>query len=161
MTALLRRGVAAVVFCAGAAVLAGCGPADGMPATGVVRGTIKYKGQPVTGGNVVFYPAGGQGREGPGQIGLDGSYVVYEAPPGETKVVVVPADPKAKGPGYPGQTIPKGAVVTGTPAEARAGGGPPAPKPVTLPGKYAKADTTPLTFTVKKGDNQFDIELTD
>jgi hypothetical protein len=158
MTTWFRRGLSAAAVC----VLAGCTGSDGMPPSGVLKGTVKYKGQPVPGGSVIVYPAGGGGRDGAGLISPDGRYAVYEAPLGAVKVVVRGVDAKtASAAMYPGQTIPKGAKVTGAPPEARMGGGGPPAKPIILPAKYAQMETTPLTFTVAKGDNTFDIELTD
>ncbi len=157
------RAASGAALCVGMVALAGCS-SGGMPPAGVVHGMVKYKGQPVSGGTVAFYSAEQNAKStAAAQIGTDGSYVVYEAPPGTVKVTVAGVDTKSGPAMYPGQTIPKGAVVTGAPPETRKSDAPPPPpKGTVLPAKYAKVETTTLFFEVKRDGNQrFDIELTD
>ena len=163
MSLRLSRAAALVTLAACSALLAGCGSGGGMPPAGTVRGTVTYQGKPVTGGTVVFHSVKNPERDGAAGIKPDGTYLVYDAPPGDTKVTVVVAARGATGMSYPGQnSIPKAAGVKEAPAELKAGNAPPAPKPVSLPAKYAKVESTTLNYTVREGRTEtFDIELTD
>jgi hypothetical protein len=51
------------IVCAGLALLAGCGGSK--PGETVVRGQILYRGEPVSGGLVVFAPNPDRGSDGP------------------------------------------------------------------------------------------------
>lgn len=57
--------------------LAGCGTAEGTVTTNMVpvKGTITYKGKPLTQGTIVFEPEDA-GREAHGEIGPDGSFMM-------------------------------------------------------------------------------------
>ena len=70
----MRSALLAVVSLA----LAGCGGGHSKPelsATLPVRGTVTYKGQPMTGGTVKFVPED-TGREAQAAIGPDGAFVL-------------------------------------------------------------------------------------
>ena len=103
-----------------------------------VSGIVKYKGTPLASGKICFI-----GKEGTepamGEIMDDGSYTVQAAPIGDTVVTVITESASTAGPNNP---VSKKPVVTA---------------PVT----YRSTETSPLRFTVKKGKNIFDIELTD
>lgn len=56
-------------------LISGCGRSRAAPFAGMtipVRGTVHYKGQPLTGGSITFEPDGG--REAHSSIGPDGSF---------------------------------------------------------------------------------------
>jgi len=127
-----------------ASALAGC---QSEPDIGVVRGTVKLKGQPVTSGTITM-------EGGPSQIslmapiGADGSYEMktHDAgglPPGSYKVAV--SD----------QRIAEGdLVVLATDVQKSRPTGP------TIPQKYRSIETSGLTADVKPGDNPpFDFDL--
>ena len=134
---------------AGVALLwsAGCGGNTGAPPTIPVKGTIKVKGQPLTGdAEVCFVPkGGGDRRPGIGTIQSGGTYVLTSygvvgdgVEPGEYTVIVRPIPPETKD-----------------------GGKKDAPPPSTIPEIYHLPSTSTLTATVGKGDKgkSFDFDL--
>ena len=71
----------------GLLLLIGCGPAG--HGKGIVKGTITYKGQPVNGATLQFYPAsGGDIYSATLTAGQDGSFSSADVPPGDYKIVV-------------------------------------------------------------------------
>ena len=119
-------------------LLSGCSN-DGSPKNSV-RGAVVYNGKPVTAGEVKFHPEDG-GSPTVGQIGIDGDYIASSIKPGKYKVTVetktfknLKAPPKGMDSG-------KRPIYVETPA------------------KYEKTDTTDLSFTVDKIDNEWSIEL--
>ncbi len=172
---LLRIGLAAGLT---AAVL-GC---SSSVAPGRVRGTISYKGQLVKAGTVYFmYEHGGQYRA---EIKPDGSYQFIDLPVGEAKVVIdtEPFNPDQKVQVYnqQSQQYAKGMAKSISEYNATMGKGEATKKgPATttslskerreelakvyvkLPKKYADEKTTPLTYTVERGSQTKDFDLTD
>ena len=123
--------------CVAYLVLSGSIPTKGR-AYGKVIGKVRYKGELLAIGKIAFVGAD-RSRPAIGEIMHDGSYTVDTVPIGEVVVCLsswVPID-NDKDPRL---------------AESRV---------ETLPIKYCGVDTSPLRFTVKKGMNHFDIELTD
>jgi len=121
----------------------GCGSTE--PA-GRVGGKVTYKGAPVNEGVVVISDSS-TGAAAEAQIGSDGVYTITPQkgglPPGDYKVTVAP--PEIPAPAGDGSSEP-GTI----------------PKPVdNIPQKYRSPTTTPLTLTIKDGDNQFDISMQD
>lgn len=73
-------GLLILLFCA--VLTSGCG--SGGPVTIPVRGTVKYNGQPLTNGTVVFSPANqGEGRVAQAEIGADGTFALSTFRPGD------------------------------------------------------------------------------
>jgi hypothetical protein len=125
--------------------LAGCGG----PYTGAVSGKVTYQGKPLPGGLVTFVHP--DGRIGQGQIQEDGTYSVPKAPGGDVKVTV--------------RTVPP---IPAMPAAIRLPGGVgggksetvyPAGKYTPIPKKYADVSTSGLSLTVRRGSQEFDINL--
>jgi hypothetical protein len=120
------------------AVLSGCGPA-GKDGKAVVKGTVTIGGSLANSGQVTF-TIGNESLSG--MIDPQGNYSVVGLTPGEAKVTVtnlsIPTAPIT--PGMPGAEN----VVT---------------KPIPIPAKYGNVETSGLTFTVKKGENTYNIEL--
>lgn len=119
-----------------AILLAGCG---GKPSQ--VSGTVTLDGKPLERGTVGFTPANG-GMRASGVIENDGTYTLTTnrdsgLEPGEYMVTVVSREP-------------------GPPATT----GPPAPGPYITPQHYAAEATSGLKFTVERGSNTIDLELT-
>lgn len=118
--------------------IAGCGGGGGVGSTGPmgnVMGKVKFKGQPVNGGQVIFQDAAG----GPpiiAFVGNDGMYVMTGPgggiKPGTYAVTVTPL------PAAPGKT---------------------APDPANIPAKYRDKGTSGLTYEVKEGTATYDIEM--
>jgi len=125
-------------------VLAGCGSSG---KTGTVQGKVTVDGTPANSGSVSFTAANGIVIGG--AIGTDGSYKVIGVPAGAAQVVVTPlaAPPKTgEAPPTMGKDMP--------------GGPPSVSNPVPIPAKYAKVETSGLTFPVKGGSNTYNIDLT-
>jgi hypothetical protein len=141
----------AVALCLALAALAGCGKGRA-----TVNGKVTLNGKPLTTGTVSFI--GGPSDTGSGHINADGTYAVPDAPLGDCKVTV--QTPRAMG-GVQGMPKPP-AGMKGMPKEMLPPGaeeGSKAVRVVPAPEKYGSPDTTPVTYTVKKGTQTFDIDL--
>lgn len=129
-------------------LLAGCN-SGAKNKTGTVQGTVKVDGTNANSGIVTFVAA--DGTTPSGTIDTDGTYRVLDVPVGAAKISVksVEVPKNSAGAAAP----PPMKDMTGTSSSA-----PPA-KPVAIPAKYAKADTSTLTYTVKGGTNDYPIDL--
>jgi hypothetical protein len=135
-----RKHLLTIFLTGGLFLLAGgCGRNEG-----TVRGTITYKGRPLTEGNVSFASEKGQVFTGP--IDKSGHYVVGRVPLGPAKVTVQIFN-AAAAPPLSFAAVPKTAGATA------------ANNPIPL--KYALADQSGLRHTVTPGSQQFDIDLKD
>lgn len=116
--------------------VAGCG---GNPAT--VSGVVTMDGQPLQRGKVGFTPTSG-GLQAMGQIDSDGSYEL------STNL-------------KPGLQVGEyqATVISTEPGIADPNGGPPMPGKSLIPRRYARTSTSDLNFTVERGSNVIDIEL--
>jgi hypothetical protein len=155
-TVLATRACALALLLFALAAPAGCNS----KATGVVKGKVTFNNRPVVMGNVAFVADGG--RSGSGVIKPDGTYTVSDAPVGKTKVVVtVPArGPMMGGRGFKMDKPPKDMSM---PGEMKPPEGSDLKNPgmqIPVPDKYTKAESTPLEFTVTKGEQTHDINLT-
>ena len=132
-----------------ALLVAGCGGSSGMAP---VSGSVTYKGKPVAKANVSFTPVEGTGRAAAGFTDDSGRYTLGTltasdgARAGKYRAAVI-----ARGPDRPPKA---GETGSGMPGEMMPG------DPV-IPTKYFQAETSGLTFEVKRGSNRFDIELKD
>jgi hypothetical protein len=108
---------------------AGCGNGKGD-----ISGTVRVNGAPVSSGRVTFTSEKQNGTSVIGAIGTDGRYKVAGCPPGPVKITVSPVFSR------------------GAPREG------PEAKDV-IPLRYAKGETSDLTYTVRAGRQQHDIEL--
>jgi hypothetical protein len=123
--------------------VAGCGPG-----TGKVKGRVKFVDKYLTAGTVGFMNKAGQ--IGVAQIDPDGNYEIPNAPVGDVKIVVqvptvLPGPGSKPPPGVPDTRPKKGAAPN---------------KVIKLPPRYGNADTSGLTYTVKPGEQTYDIALT-
>ena len=126
-----------------AAVLAltlGCGP--NYKARAVVKGKVTDGHRTLTTGTVVFH--GHEGITATASIDPDGNYSMPDAPIGEVKITVTVSLPPPRA----FQEL-KDAPAAKIPSEVR---------PISE--KYAKVETTPLTYKVEKGEHVHNIELT-
>jgi hypothetical protein len=163
--------------CLAAAVL-GCSGAK----RGSVTGTVTYKGQPVKAGTVYFYHD--EGGTYQSELKPDGSYQFMDVPTGSVVAVVNNEmfNPDQKPVSYTQQQkqfakgygkglseydakMGKGG---GEKKEAAAGASLPkeqrdalAKVYVKLPTKYANSRTSPLTYTIERGRQVKDLELSD
>lgn len=126
-------------------LLSGCGGGSGV-ATYPVKGTVKYKGEPVTDAAVTFFPS--QGRPAAGMTDSQGTFQLSTfsskdgAPAGTYKVSVTES-------------------VTEIPPMPGTGPEPP-PKPPRFPGRYTDPEQSNLSAEVKSGaENNFTFDLTE
>ena len=136
----------------------GCGTKQG-----TVSGTVYYKGKPLPGGNVRFFPEG-QGGSFYSAIGSDGSYSMSKLPPGSAKITVVysPENPLAKMKGFNKANAEKGIKKQQEIIEAakgKGGGAAASAETVTLPDKYGDPDKSGLKVDVTGGSQTFDIKM--
>jgi len=127
----------------------GCGAGSG-----TVTGTVTYNGTPLKGGNVTFLGADKQSRMSP--IGEDGKYTIEKVAVGTAKIAVE-TESLAQMSRMPSYGPPKGATTPGDykPADPKA-----ALKRYTkIPLTYADAENSGLTYNVKKGTQQYPIDL--
>lgn len=139
---------------------------------------VSYKGNPVTGGDVILHP---MNKSTPTnlKIGADGILTITGVDPGDYKMVINTDSVKAAGSGPAPSQPGKGSSDTvkappsGMPQPpkdlAGAGSGPKIessntskqPVFVAIPAKYKAVNTTPLTITLVKGKQEKDFELVD
>jgi hypothetical protein len=129
---------AAAILTLAALVLPGCG--GGGPPTGVVTGDVTIDGRPANAGSVVFTV---KGQSISGQILPDGTYKAVGVPVGEARVHVQPP------PNVPAAAPP----LPGTEAATPAG------KPIPVPGKYQKPESSGLTTAVTAGTTKYKVEM--
>jgi hypothetical protein len=143
-------------------LVAGCGQG------GTVSGKIYYKGQPVKGGTIYFYPEGKSGNYA-SVIERDGSFTISKLPPGPVKISVVvgtravPTEAFAKQ--RAGKVAVKGMKEMERIGGAASGGGEEpgnaaGPKEkISVPDKYADPEKSGLTIDVTGGRQTHDIQL--
>ena len=140
--------------------LAGCNP--GYKARAVVKGQVTFDGKPLYSGTVMFVTK--DNRSGTAPIDQNGNYTMNDAPIGDVAVTVT----VLKMPGMAGKMATPGggaAPMKAPDGSDPVGMAPKAPtmdpsKIVQIPEKYAKADTSGLTYKVEKGEQTFNITLT-
>jgi hypothetical protein len=155
--ARLRLAGGGVILLA-AVALAGCGPGRGE-----VTGKVTYKGAPVPGGLLTFRPADPRQNSVPAELSQSGTYSVV-LPAGEVTVTVdntglAPAPEMVVEPPVPLPPEVRKAMAASRPRSA--GKSKRSERYVELPTKYQEAETSGLTFTVKRGSQTKDFELTD
>ena len=116
-----------------------CLATTGCGSYGSVSGKISYKGEPLTGGTVLFFP--GSAGAVSSVIGPDGGYKVDNVPAGPVTIAV---ETKSAQPFSPPDKAPT--------ADA-------APKTAALPDAYSDPKGSGLTYTVKAGPQTHDIDL--
>jgi len=136
---------AAVLLPAVALAFGGCAGGDC-----TLAGKVTYQGKPVVYGTVIAQ--GSDGIRRTGNIGLDGSYSVEKLPPGAVKLTVESPQP-------PDQDTLNQAPTGGPAGAPRNRKAIDRSKWMALPDKYADADQSGLSTTLKVGANPFDIEM--
>jgi hypothetical protein len=149
------------------ALVGGCGPGYGK-----VSGRVVYNGQPVPGGRVLFRPADPRQNSVSAEIDEQGHYEAV-LPAGEVKVSVDNRELEPHATHWTGGGLPPGLppdllknIPKNTPEQS-----PPASRdnaPSKLPGKYRRipnkyyqVETSGLSFTVKGGAQEENLELKD
>ena len=140
-----RKRWAVVILAATGLTAGGCDGGPSRPPLAKVHGKVTYKGKPLTFGAVIFMPVAGLGDAGPtmggpgqpsaGNIQPDGSYELTTDTPGDGAIV--------------GEHKVGVVVVASTTGKS------------IIPEKYQVPAKSPLSRTVKEGDNAIDIEVTD
>jgi hypothetical protein len=125
--------------------LAGCSTG---PKLATVSGKVTLQGTPVTGGTVIFHAP--DGKTGTGSIKGDGTYIATEVPYGSLQVSVIPM-PAMMAMSAPTKAPPGTPMIPASPTERR---------PMSLPPKYSKPESSGLTATVSKKEETYDIPLT-
>ena len=149
-----------LLVCSIIVLSSGCGP--DLKARAVVKGKVTTGKKSLTTGSVMFINK--DGVSATASIEPDGSYEMKDAPLGECKITVtvqdLPMDPnvrarlKGKGPKMPEGPVNPEKSSPELPTS------PKVPKEVVpIDAKYSKPETSGLSFTVKKGEQTYDIEL--
>jgi hypothetical protein len=123
---LLLIGVVATLM------LAGCAEKGVKKVT--IKGTVSYKGQKLRSGLLRFL--GPDGAPAGAVIQTDGTFIITDVVPGETKVGVSPTP----------QSIPPGEKEPPTP-------------PISIPAKFQDPETSGVTVTITPDTTELDIEL--
>jgi len=155
-----RPWAGALLACCALMLTAGCGP--DYKSRGVVKGKVTRAKKPLTTGTVMFY--GKNGMTASASIDGDGNYSMTDAPLGECRVTVtvqgLPADPsvrarlQGKGPKMPEGPHDPAKAGAEMPAATRV------PREVVpIDSKYSDPESSGLSFTVKKGEQTYDIDL--
>ena len=120
--------------------------ATGCAGQGDVSGKVSYKGKPLVWGTVQFEGSDNQIRQA--NINSDGTYVIRGVAVGQAKVAVSSINPQSSD------------------FQMRQVEGKPPPKPrpkvqgwFPIPEKYDTPYKSGLVYTIKRGENTFDIEL--
>lgn len=144
-----RSVVVAAVLVMGVAV--GCGPP---PTSGVVRGRVSVGDRPLSGGVIGFHSTQDAARWSAGQIAVDGTYLVPDAPLGPCAVTIDTSMLKDR------PRFSDAAATTGpTPGGLPGGSGVVAQEPEYVPirKQFSNVDQSPLSATVMVGANSFDF----
>jgi hypothetical protein len=128
---------------------AGCGGN-----TAEVSGTVKYQGKALPSGKVTFISEDGKIMEF-AMIDSDGSYKITKAPLGSVKITVTTPPSSQDGGPEAAKDLMKDA------GKHMPGTGPKksTEKVVPIPGNYGDPQKSGLTYEVKKGSQQHDIDL--
>jgi hypothetical protein len=139
--------------------------AAGCSSQGVVSGKVLYQGKPVPGGNVSFLLDGARGVMS-SPIAEDGSYTIQNVPPGTVKITVETTSVRPPEQGSPAGMSP---ALAKQYAEFTKKNREKAPQPadpqqaakryVPIPVQYSDPDKSNLTYVVKNGKQEHDIDL--
>lgn len=123
----------------------------------VVSGKVTYKGQPVNGVMLLFYPIP-DGQPIPIPVNQEGAFRTTGVAPGEYKVVVKPPETQNM------PAMPKGSGDPAKNAEMKQKyqqAYPQQPPTIAYPDKYKDLVTTDLKCTISDSSQPFDLKLTD
>ena len=149
-----------MLACCTILLTSGCGP--DYKSRGVVKGKVTVGNRNLTTGSVMFINK--EGLSASTGIDPDGNYEMKDAPVGECKITVtvtdLPMDPTVRA-----RLMGKGPKMPEGPKNPEDTGAPPPPlaripkEVVPIDAKYSKPETSGLSFTVKKGEQTYNIEL--
>jgi len=168
----------ATLFLLTLGVTLGCSSNKSNPAE--VSGKVTYKGEPVTGGTIVFYTANGAYSAG---LLSDGTYSLTDLPEGDCTITINTEElnPNRKQPTYDPAHVPTGGAAGGkyktAPTPSPGGGGGKVKQTVSpagegspqgergqyvkIPPQYADKDKSTLKATLKSGSQNINFDLTD
>jgi hypothetical protein len=137
-------------------VLIGCGPKRGK--TGVVSGTVTYKGQAVNGAALLLYPSGGD-TANPITIPVtqEGAYSITDVPAGEYKIVVQGTAGSQQASPMSMKNVPPEKMAEMKEKLAKMN----TPATIRFPDKYKDLRTTDLKCTINDSKQTQNLELTD
>ena len=132
-------------------------------ARATVKGKVTFAGKTLTAGNVMFH--GKDNLTGSSSINKEGHYEMKDAPLGEVKITVAvpqlpPGGLRMTGAGGKKNLKDAESVNPDNPNQKITIMGDMPDHVVPIPTKYASVDTSPLTYTVQKGEQTHDITLT-
>jgi hypothetical protein len=157
-----------VLFGCGALLLLAAASGCGGPGQGKVTGQVRFDGKPLPGGRVTFRPADARQNSVSAELDEQGNYEVV-LPAGEVKVSVDNSElerpPPMVGGVVPPGISPEAAKALGPARPAKPppvgeGGGRRAGRYVPIPERYYMVESSDLKFTVKRGEQKQDLELT-
>jgi hypothetical protein len=139
----------------------GCGKTTNTPAK--LSGTVKYNGNPVTGGTIALFSSKEGGLYNI-PINPDGTYSSANLPSGELEVTIETEsiNPKNQRSAaqYGGQRGKDKMGMSPRPQDVEPPSGGGGGVYVNIPAKYNAKDTSGLTVTLTSGDNKKDFDLT-
>ncbi len=148
-----RFSLAAAILCAALLAVSGCGRGRGN--MGQVSGTVRYQGEPIRDGSIVFEVSGNRPASGKIVDGQITQVTTFEpndgVPVGSAKIAVRAFDDDDTA-----------SAVMDHPGDIQrqeTEGYMEVPKSL-LPERYADPDTSGLTFQIERGENVLDLELT-
>ncbi len=142
MTGPRRIALTRSLCCLGLLVVAVVG---GCSRSATITGKVTYRGQPLKRGEINFIGADGKSRSG--LIRGDGTYKVDDAPRGPVKVTVV----SLTGGDGEGKLSARGLEAGPAPIDVRHA----------IPAKYTDPDQSGLAYTLARGGQKINIDLTD
>ena len=118
-----------------------------VPETGAtLEGTVTYKHEKVLVALVIV-----QGADTPAATGFideDGRFKIVNVPLGEVNIAV-------------NSDAGKGPLMSRAQSQAHTGSKTPLPKVIDIPAKYGSPNTSGITTTIKKGENEFNIVISE
>lgn len=137
--------------------LLGCGGGKPQRTPASVKGVVRYKGKPITGGTIrLVSKENGGSAFAMGPINGDGTFRVSNAPLGSVKVVVDTSTAR-----FDVRPMIEKAKAQGAPIEESKMNLPQGPpiKYMEIDGKYSDPRKTTVEITIVEGENQRDIDL--
>ena len=127
--------------------------------TGDVAGTVRYDGQEIPHGRIVFYCQGGDKLVLMGPIS-DGSYSIQDVPVGPAKITVETFEQKTTP--VPGQFSKHGSMSSPIPQDQPPDGaaiGDSNRDYLAIPNRYRSVDRSNLDVEISRGQNVHDVDL--
>jgi hypothetical protein len=115
------------------------------PAVGSVKGKVTVNGKPLPRGLITFLSTGGNNDPFNCNI-INGEYEIPELPVALAKVCIIPPTSETPPPIDQGDLMP-----VAVPTVVRS--------PFHIPEHYQNPETSGLEFTIKKGENEYNIDI--